>query len=117
MVYKQKHEVLANMLKDKRQLLEVVNAFIRIVGQSFKTDEDRLNSDTIILSSIHKPTQDEIKARTDMCYDLFMAMRYDLHWSTQRSLDALPVALRTELDGGKWEPQTHRQAWGEPRIQ
>jgi len=117
MVYKQKHEVLANMLQNKAQFQFVLRAFVQIVADSFKTDQNRLHSETILLSPAYNPTRAEIKARTDMCYDLFMAMRHDLHWSTQRSLDTLPVALRTELDGGKWEPQTNRQAWGAPKVE
>lgn len=117
MVYKQKHEVLANMLQDPAKIQRVLQAFVQIVAGSFKTDQDRLSSDTIVLSPAYNPTQREIKERTRMCYDLFMAMRYDLHWSTTRSLDMLPTALRTELDGGKWEPQTDRQSWGIPKVE
>ena len=111
MVYKQRHEILANMLQDSAKTKLVMREFVRIVGESFKTDRDRLHSDTILLSCMHAPTRAEISARTRMCYDLFMAMRHDLHWSTQRSLDMLPAALRTELDGVKWEPQVDRQSW------
>lgn len=117
MVYKQRHEVLANMLQDPQKINLVLQAFVKIVAGSFKTDRNRLHSNTILLSPAHNPTQHEIQERTRMCYDLFMAMRYDLHWSTQRSLDMLPVALRTELDGGKWEPQTNRQSWGTPKVE
>jgi hypothetical protein len=117
MVYKQKHEVLANMLQNREQFQSVLRAFVAIVAESFRTDKNRLQSDTILLAPGYTPTQAEIKARTDMCYDLFMAMRHDLHWSTQRSIDTLPVALRTELDGGKWQPQEHRHAWGAPKVE
>jgi hypothetical protein len=117
MAYKQKHEVLENMLQDPKKIQQVLRAFVRIVAESFKTDRNRLQSDAIILSSVYRPTVNEIKARTSMCYDLFMAMRHDLHWSTVRSLDALPQALRTELDGGKWEPKTDRQSWGIAKVE
>jgi hypothetical protein len=117
MVYKQKHEVLANMLQDRGKLQQVLQAFVRIVSDSFKTDRNRLHSDTILLSPVYNPTQAEIRTRTGMCYDLFMVMRHDLRWSIQRSLDTLPVALRTELDGGKWEPPTDRRAWGIPKVE
>ena len=117
MVYKQKHEVLANMLQDPAKIQRVLRAFVGIVADSFRTDQDRLRSDVVLLSPAHNPTQREIKERTRMCYDLFMVMRYDLRWSTTRSLDMLPLALRTELDGGKWEPQTDRQSWGVPKVE
>lgn len=112
MPYKGKDEVLQNMLQSPAQYQAVLRAFIKIVADSFLTDRNRVQSDLIVLSKVHDPTKAEIKHRTDMCYDLFMVMRHDLHWSTQRSLDELPHALRTKLDGGDWTPQTDRQAWG-----
>jgi len=112
MPVKSKTEILTNMVGDKVQLARVINRIVKIVAQSFKEDKDRISSDVIVLSTAHNPTRAEIQTRTNMCYDLFMAMRYDLHYSTSRALDTIPKALRVQLDGGKWEPQSERQAWG-----
>ena len=57
-------------------------------------------------------TRAEVKRRTEICLKWFRVMRGDMGYSTERALDFLGLALRTELDGGKWEPPAAVTAWG-----
>jgi len=57
-------------------------------------------------------TQAEVKRRAEICLKWFRVMRADMGYSTERALDFLAAALRTELDGGKWEPPVQVTAWG-----
>ncbi len=56
-------------------------------------------------------TQNEIERRFKICIRWFVIMRRDLKWAVPRILDALPLALRVELDGGRYDPDEADKAW------
>ena len=72
-------------------------AFGRMVFDSFQDDQSR-------------PTTNEIERRMWICINTFKMLRGDLHYSTERALDSIPVALRAKLDGIPWEP-SRRSTW------
>ena len=74
---------------------QVTNSIIKTIRDSFRND--------IVLRPVM--TQAEIKRRFDVCIRTFVELRRDLGWSVARILDALPKALRANLDGGTWTPQ------------
>lgn len=53
---------------------------------------------------VNYKTGEEVKRRVRLCFKWIQIMRRDLHWSFERIFDTLPLALRKELDGIKWEP-------------
>lgn len=61
-------------------------------------------------ANMRNPTQSEVRRRTDICLRWAAVFRGDLHWGKQRIWDTLPVALRCELLGQKYEPST-RKFW------
>ena len=105
MVYKAKEEVLRQVL-DESQYKRVLASFVNVVQTSFR-DETR-RGPIIVPMNV---TQGEIKRRTNMCYTLFMTMRCEAHYSLEHALDSLPTALRSELDGQHWEPNTNQMMW------
>jgi len=114
MIVKSKKEILESML-NQQELARFTKACVDAVAKSFATDAGRLQSKIISLAT--NPTRGEIKQRTNMCYDLFMVMRGDMKYSITRALDMLPVALRTKLDTGHWEPPpTERASWGIQKV-
>ncbi len=63
-------------------------------------------------TAVRPPGRVEIKHRTEILYRWFTVMRAEVGYSTHRALDMLPEALRTELDGGSWEPPPVEKGWG-----
>lgn len=76
----------------------VVNAITKAIEVSFSEDKA-------------SQTDAEIKRRFDICFKAYKILRNDLGWSLQRVEDEMPVALRSLLDGGSWEPTKRRDAW------
>jgi hypothetical protein len=76
---------------EKGRLRQVVDGFAETVGGSFLADKSTM-------------TKNEINRRTEMCAEIFMEFWKDLKWSTVRSLDELPKALRCRLDGIPYTP-------------
>lgn len=56
-------------------------------------------------------THNEIERRFKILVKWFVTLRRELHWSVPRILDELPMILRKELDGVKYEPDEERSAW------
>lgn len=56
-------------------------------------------------------TRDEIERRFGICVKWFVLLRRDCGWAVPRILDELPAILRTELDGGRYEPVDDRKSW------
>ena len=105
MVYKAKEEVLRQVLDDT-QYRRVLSSFIKVVQASFQ-EEARRRAVFVQMNA----TRDEIKRRTNMCYTLFMTMRCEAHYSLDHALDVLSTALRSELDGVRWEPNPNQMVW------
>lgn len=76
----------------------VVDAMTRAIEHSF-TQDNAIQTDA------------EIKHRFEVCFKVFKILRYDLKWSLQRVEDEIPLALRSLLDGGRWEPTERRTSW------
>lgn len=83
----------------QKWLGKVTQGITDAISVSFATDD------------IKRPvrTNEEIRRRFFICINWFCILRKDMHWSVPRILDALPRALRTELDGGKWSPDDERE--------
>jgi hypothetical protein len=104
----QRKKVLAELLSPA-QLAQVSQQFMVIIASTFIEDQTRL---VVRPTAVRPPTRPEIKRRTEILYKWFTVMRADLGFSTHRALDMLPEALRTELDGGSWEPPHVDRGWG-----
>ena len=82
----------------------------RVVGSMADTIEESFAEDQVL-----RPvkTKDEITRRFKFCARWFITLRRDLNWSVPRILDALPRALRHELDGTPFDPdgEAARQGW------
>jgi hypothetical protein len=51
-------------------------------------------------------TKDELKHRFKICEAWIRRARGDLGMSLEKTLDLLPHALRSELDGNRFDPDT-----------
>lgn len=78
-----------------------------ILERSFVTDETRLGK--AHRQKVH--TQAEERRRGMIMMRWFRVMRCDLGYSVQKALDLIPKALRTELDGGTYEPPPKNRLW------
>lgn len=85
----------------------VLNAFATILARSFQ--EDRRRQGEEFVRRIH--TQAEERRRAKIIGKWFREMRAGLGYSLSRTLDEIPRALRTELDGGKYTPPEPNQLW------
>jgi hypothetical protein len=71
------------------------------IEHSFKTD--------LVLRPVN--TRSEIERRFKICIKWFVILRRDLHWSCPKIIDSFKELLRSELDGGKWDPDKQRDSW------
>lgn len=88
------------IVKSPAKALEVVNHICAELAHSFKVDEKRMGKS--FREKIQ--TQAEVERRTDILCDWFRTLRCECSYSTDRALAVLGTALRTELDGGTFEP-------------
>lgn len=88
---------LLDLVRDQAQLGRVMRVMMNVVAQSFAQDKARA-------------TAAEQRRRCDLCIRLFRVMRAECGYSVTRALDEMPIALRSRLDGGTWEP-SKRSAW------
>jgi len=95
---------LVDRPEDKRRTL---NGFTNILAGSFREDERRQGKEFV--RRIH--TLAEEKRRAEIIGRWFRVMRAELGYSLSRTLDEIPRALRTELDGGKYTPPERDQLW------
>ncbi len=100
---------LLNKPGDLRRVYEHVE---QTIWDSFADDRRRASADTLIVTpnSRQRITQAETRRRFGICEKWFRIMRGDLRFGLTKTLDLLPQALRSELDGTKFEPQAG--AWG-----
>lgn len=76
------------------------NAMCKALQKSFDEDEKRMGSSF----RNHIQTQHEVKRRTEILCKWFRTVRAEMGYSTDRAISILYPALRTELDGGVYEP-------------
>lgn len=90
----------ADLFKQNPQDIgRVTKAFQRIIEASFAAAE-----------TTGRPTGDEIKRRFQICEKWFRDLRGQKKWTISRTIDAIPLALKSELTGVYWEPDT-RAIW------
>lgn len=109
--------VFAKLLLDEKELAIAVQGIESTIWASFKVDaERRVKESGLILLTKRavRPTEAQIKERFNICAKWFGIFRGDLKWSVQRAVDHLPDALRTELDGGQYEPPGEGKAIWKP---
>lgn len=82
----------------------------RVTGSMADTIEESFAKD-LVLRPVK--TRDEISRRFKFCARWFVVLRRDMGWSVPRILDALPRALRHELDGTPFSPDAEaaRKGW------
>lgn len=82
----------------------------RVTGAIADTIEESFEHDQVL-----RPvkTKAEITRRFKICARWFVALRRDMGWSVPRIIDALPRALRHDLDGTPFDPdgEAARQGW------
>lgn len=90
---------------DKELQAKVLTRIQSIITDSFKQDRSRV-------------TQSEVARRFRMIEKLMRELRSEHGWAFERILDALPFALRSQLDGSVWNPALARNSWstGRPKL-
>lgn len=90
----------AELVIDKQSGLRVMEAICTALEDSFAEDEKRLGK--TFRQRIQ--TNAEVRRRADICCKWFRILRAECRYSTSRAISQLSHALRTELDGGQYEP-------------
>ncbi len=90
----------AELVRSPRDAYGVMKAICTALEKSFAEDEKRLGSG--FRSKIQ--TQAEVDRRAEILCKWFRTLRCECSYSTDRAKATLYAALRTELDGGKFEP-------------
>lgn len=70
----------------------------QVIAESFRADKSRR-------------TTSEVIRRFRIVESLIRELRHDYGWAFERILDAMPVALRSKLDGIPWAPDLTRNSW------
>lgn len=112
--------VFAKLLLDDKELGIATSGIESTIWRSFAVDAERRTRETgiILIAKAMRPTEAEIKRRFEICCKWFGVFRGDLKWSVQRCVDHLSDALRTELDGGQYEPpSTDKAVWKPSALQ
>lgn len=92
-------ELLELMFTGDPQLrVRVLTCVQNTIIESFKQDRSRV-------------TQDEIRRRFKILETTIRELRREHEWAWTRILDALPIALRSKLDGVWWDPTKQRAVW------
>lgn len=96
--------VFESLLNHPADAALVATRFELTIRKSFEQDRSRV-------------TGSETRRRFAICEKWFRLLRGDKGWGLLRSLDALPHALRGELDGTGWTPDS-RALWapGDGRV-
>lgn len=90
----------AEMVKSPQDALRVRNAICKALEASFAEDENRLGE----MFRRRIQTEAEVRRRADICGKWFRTLRAECGYTTSRAISVLDQALRTELDGGTFEP-------------
>lgn len=98
----------AEFLNSPAEATEVSNAIHDMIMKSFGTDAARKALSTG--RGEVRATQAEVRRRFNIIADWFKVLRGDMGWSMKRTIDELPKALRAQLDGGTYVPNT-RALW------
>ena len=97
----------ASLVSNPSELRQVAQRFMDVIWTSF-------GRDAAINLAPARVTLSATKERFVICEKWFRVMRKDLHYSLQKALDLLPVALYSELAGVSWTPPPAEQGWVVP---
>ena len=75
-------------------------------GYTREQAEAFMASPLVVTGTAAALTGNEIDRRINICYDWFLTLKSDCHWSIQKIIDHLAYALRCKLDGIPWDPKT-----------
>ena len=89
----------ADLFANRADLAKVLHSFTASIEASFAGD-----------GAMRKPTADEVKRRFAICERWFRDLRGTKLWSIDRCLAAVPQALKAELSGQTYEPDS-RSLW------
>lgn len=106
----------ADLLNHPGQAGEVTEKLEAMIMESFATDAAR---EAIAKGTTGKAvvTGAEVKRRFDILADWFKVMRGDMGWSMSRTFDELPRALRAQLDGEIYIPDSRNMWAPQPATQ
>lgn len=91
-----------DLLRQPGQVAKVVRAFSNIIACSY-ADDRKLGVRVTV-------TDTETRRRFKILETWFRVMRGEKQWTLDRIIAALPAALRAELNGGHYEPDS-RTLW------
>jgi hypothetical protein len=95
------------LLDNPEQYEATVRRMMMILAGSFRTDQQRTGKGY----RSKAVTEHEKRRRMTILIKWFRLMRSESGYSLQRTLDELPRALRTELDGRVFEPPPKNRLW------
>jgi hypothetical protein len=100
----------ASTLKHEFTAARLAQIIEKAIADSFKHERER--GERVMVYDR------EVKRRSEICLKWFRIMRGDMGYSVDRVFDFLPRALRTELDGGTFEPvsASERSAWAPESV-
>ena len=81
-----------------RDISRVIKGITRTLAISYQEDGSRM-------------TAAETTRRFEICLGALELMTMDHGYSLGRGIDCLQRALRAQLDGAPWTPETHRSTW------
>ncbi len=93
-----------NLVRNPADLQRVFLAVNSAILNSF--EQDKARSPLVFIVTEH-----EVRRRFKICEKWFRVMRGDCGYSVDRAVDFVPLALRTELDGGTFEPPKGEGGW------
>lgn len=108
-----KADKLAKLVKDEAAVRRVFEGIVRTVEASFVVDHDRAQRAGQRFTAF---TEDEIRRRSNVCYDWFMVLRGDLKYGTEHAIDTLALALRADIDGIDFVPPPADRSWTVPVL-
>lgn len=100
---------------NERQSKLLAKKYESLIAASFNEDaRQRRGLTGLIVNGKSNITDNEIKRRFDILKKWTEIMVGDLHWTWIKTVDHLPDALRTELDGKVYEPPGNERAMWTP---
>lgn len=88
---------------DRTLHAKVLHCIHSTIANSFKEDGSRV-------------TQSEAARRFNIIIKLVRELRSEHSWAFTRIMDALPIALRSKLDGTWWDPNLARNTWSTRKV-
>jgi len=112
-VFGQEKYPFLELCVDKAQAYKVCCAICAALEKSFQFDAKHMGKG--FAEKIE--TQHEVRRRTNILCKWFGILRNECSYSTSRALDTLPLALRTELNGGDFEPPKAEGSYSQAALQ